>query len=521
MLKSSYYVEPSEIDQLVFDKLVPGDHLLRRAKAVLDFQALALRIKDRYHPRMGRPAEDPVRMIQLGFVQFLYNLSDREVLKQAQVNVAFRYFLDLSLDSPLPTVGLLSQFRLRLGEAGYRALFEELIAQARAKGLVKDRLRLKDATHVMANIAIPSAIQLVAQTRTRMLRSAKPYAPERVAYEEEQAAHIRRWTDDLKDEARLLARVEHLRQIVTWADELQQRLGAPGPKDAKRQRFDEALALAHRILDQSDHPDQKGKTLSVHDPDARTGKHGDFYDGYQLDLSLDADSEIITQVDTPPANHDEAANAENLIAREEQAQGNDVAALSMDAIAFRGPILRTLKDPQGLGLEVYVPPQEWSSYTGPYFTPQDFHLEEDGSLLVCPAEAETRSRHRNSKNTGWKFTFKRSQCQPCPLLEKCMAKLPSNHGRTVIKNDYEAEYQAARELAQTPAYAQVRQEHPKVERKLAEIVRFHGGRRTRYRRGWRVAIQYLLTAMVVNLKRMVKLLFGDAQGATRRQTAPA
>jgi transposase len=521
MLRSSYYIEPSEIDQLVFDKLVPEDHLLCRAKAALDFQAFGERIKDRYHPRMGRPAEDPVRMIKLGFLQFLYNLSDREVLKQTQVNVAFRYFLDLSLDSPLPTVGLLSQFRTRLGEAGYRELFEELIAQARAKGLVKDRLRLKDATHVIANIAIPSAIQLVAQTRTRLLRSAKAYAKERVAYEEEQAAHIRQWTDDLKDEVRLLARVAHLRQIVAWADELQHSLGEPPPQDPKRQRFDQALALAHRILDQNDHPDQKDKTLSVHDPDARRGKHGDFYDGYQLDLSLDADSELITQVDTPPANHDEAANAENLIEREEQAQGNDVAALSMDGIGFRGEILRTLKDPQGLGLAVYVPPREWSSYVGPYFTPADFHLEEDGSLLVCPAEEETRTRHRNSKDTGWKFSFKRSQCQPCPLLEKCMAKLPSSNGRTVVKNEYEAEYRAARELAQTQAYAQVRQEHPKVERKLAEIVRFHGGRRTRYRGGWRVAIQYLLTAMVVNLKRMVKLLWGDGQDAAHLQAAPS
>ena len=521
MLKPSYYIEPSEIDQLVFEKLVPEDHLLRRAKAALDFQAFGERIKDRYHPRMGRPAEDPVRMIKLGFLQFLYNLSDREVLKGAQVNVAFRYFLDLSLDSPLPTVGLLSQFRLRLGETGYRAVFEELIAQARAKGLVKDRLRLKDATHVIANIAIPSAIQLVAQTRTRLLRSAKSYAKEQVTYEEEQAAHIRRWTDDLKDEARLLARVEHLRQIVAWADELQQRLGGPAPKDLKRQRFDGALALAHRILDQNDHPDQKGKTLSAHDPDARTGKHGDFYDGYQLDISLDADSELITQLDTPPANQDEAANAENLIQREEQAHGNDVAALSMDAIGFRGQLLRTLKDPQGLGLEVYVPPQEWASYQGPFFTPEDFHLEEDGSLLVCPAEEETRTRYRHGNNTAWQFEFKRNQCKTCPLLKRCMAKLPTGHGRKVIKNDYAAEYRAARELAQTPAYAQVRQEHPKVERKLAEIMRFHGGRRTRYRGRWRVAIQYLLTAMVVNLKRMVKLLWGQAQAAARLQAAPS
>jgi hypothetical protein len=45
-----------------------------------------------------------------------------------------------------------------------------------------------------------------------------------------------------------------------------------------------------------------------------------------------------------------------------------------------------------------------------------------------------------------------------------------------------------------------------VERKFAEIVQFHGGRRARYRGHWRVAIQYLLIAMVVNIKRMIRLL---------------
>lgn len=519
MLKSNYYQEPSEIDQIVFDKLVPTDHHLRRVKELIDFESFRDLIQDCYSSSMGRTAEDPVRLIKLEYLEFQYGLSDREVLKQTQVNVAFRYFLDLSLDSPLPTSGLLSQFRARLGEERHRKLLEALVSQARAKGLVKDRLRLKDATHVIANIAIPSAIQLVAQTRTRLLRSTKPYAQERVAGEEERAMQIRLLTDDLKDEERLLARVEHLRQIVSWADELQESLGAAQADDHPRQRFDEALRLAHQIVDQNDHPDQKDKIRSAHDPDARKGKHGDYYDGYQLDISLDADSELITEVDTRPANQDEAANAQNLIEREEQAYGNDIAAISMDKIGFRGEILRKLKDPQGLGLEVYVPPQRWSSYETGYFTPDDFHLAEDGQLLICPAEEETRIRHRGKKDTGWQFSFKLSQCGPCLLLAKCLEKLPANCGRQVHKNDYEAEYRAARELAKTEAYTQVRKEHPKVERKFAEIMRFHDGRRTRYRGRWRVAIQYLLTAWVVNIKRMVKLLSPPAKDGVRQPAA--
>jgi len=58
-----------------------------------------------------------------------------------------------------------------------------------------------------------------------------------------------------------------------------------------------------------------------------------------------------------------------------------------------------------------------------------------------------------------------------------MAKLPAKHGRTVIKNEYEAEYQRMRAKAQTLEYAAVRKEHPKIERKLSELVRRHGARR--------------------------------------------
>ena len=512
MLKTSYYTQPQEIDTIVFEKLIPGDHLLRQFKEAIDFAPFRELVKDTYSPTMGRSAEDPVRMIKLEILQFLYGLSDREVLKQLQVNVAYRYFLDLSLGSELPTSGLLSQFRQRLGQERHQTLFEEVIRQARQKGLVKDRLRLKDATHVIANVAIPSTIQLVAQTRERLLRSAKPYGKERVAAEEQRAEEIRKITADLRDIERLWQRVEHLRQIVSWADEVQKGQGAPPePRDPQRERFDQMLIVAHRIVDESGDPDQKDRVRSSVDPDARRGKHGAFYDGYALDISMDADSELITAVATPPANQDEAANAVRLVQQEQQAQGNRVEGLSIDGVGFCGNVLRELQDPQGLGLTVYVPPRDWSEAGGAYFPATRFHLEEAGTVLVCPAEEETRSRTRNGADSAWQFHFKVGQCKGCPLLAQCMEKMPTKHGRHVNKNDYEAEYQAAREFAQTEAYRQVRQQHPKIERKLAEIIRYHHGRRTRFRGSWQVAIQYLMTTLVVNLKRMVKLLRSPAQ----------
>ena len=90
------------------------------------------RVKDCYSPAMGRTAEDPVRMIKLAFLQFHYNLSAREVIAAAQVTVAFRYVLDLSLESRLPVPSVLTPCRTRLGAQRQQALFDQMVTQARA-----------------------------------------------------------------------------------------------------------------------------------------------------------------------------------------------------------------------------------------------------------------------------------------------------------------------------------------------------------------------------------------------------
>jgi IS5 family transposase len=499
MLKANYYTEPSEIDKLVFEKLVVADHYLRRVKEVINFESLRELIKDCYSSHMGRGAEDPVMMIKLEFLEFQYNLSDREVIAQAGVNVAFRYFLDLSLESQLPVPSLLSQFRTRLGEQRHKDLFEQIIRQAREQGLIKDRVRLKDATHVVANVAIPFTIQLIAQARERLLNSLTLYAALEVEQHKAKVAQIRIVTSDLKDSERLLHRLSHLRQIVAWAESLSPQIEPEGRPD-----FDEALAVAKKIVADRE-TGKTDKMRSVVDKDVRQGKHGSYYDGYMLDILVDPESEIITTLDILPANADEAANAEKLIEDEEKAHGNAIAELSMDKIGFNGEVLHTLTNPKGLALQVYVPPFQNPS-KGDYFKPSDFHIDQSWQILSCPAGQLSSKSHIGSRGHSRVFTFSRRQCANCPLLNQCMDEMPKSGGRRVDKNYYESDYEAARERAKTERYAEVKKLHPRVERKFADIVCNHGGRRARYRGIKKVKVQFLITAMVVNIKRMVRLL---------------
>jgi len=76
----------------------------------------------------------------------------------------------------------------------------------------------------------------------------------------------------------------------------------------------------------------------------------------------------------------------------------------------------------------------------------------------------------------------------------------------VTKSDYEREYQHAREKASTAHYAQVRRQHPAIERKLNEMMNHHGGRNARYWGKTKVAVQQMMVGLTVNVNRVIKLL---------------
>src|SRR5207302_8044943 len=157
---------------------------------------------------------------------------------------------------------------------------------------------------------------------------------------------------------RLVQRVTHLRAILAWADAVPSGEACRAADPSRQEKMRAALALAHKVLTDRDDPEAGDKVISAQDPDARCGKHGDYYDGYLLDIAMDADSELLTALNVLPANGNEGADAVQLIKQEEQAHGNDVQAVSIDGAGYRGELLRELTDPKGLNLQVFVPPAE-------------------------------------------------------------------------------------------------------------------------------------------------------------------
>lgn len=503
----------TDFDREVFRLFVPPDHPLVAAEREIDWEELRQTLGTFYTRDKGQPAIDPVRMLKLEFLRYWRNLSDRQVMERTKTDLAFRYFLQVGHTFRPPNFSSLSYFRARLGEDGFRQVFDRLVAQARRAGLVKDRLRLKDASHVVASIAVPTTLTLVAQIRDRLLTAIEPFDAEWVDGQRIEVNLLRERTKSQADEARLAARVTHLRELIAWAEQL------PVPVDletnaatgAAWQKFQETLALALKILRDRDQPKAGRKTLSVSDPEARRGKHGEFYDGYLTDILMDADSEIITQINVLEAGGDEARDAVDLVSAEQAAHENQIEGLSIDGAGFHGEMLRELEgeaaaegDP-GLGVTVYVPPK--AEPANDRFKSADFTLNKDGTGVTCPAGQTSQYCQHDTGRNAMIYRFTRQTCDNCPLAQRCVAKLKTGaFGRSVSKNDYETEYQRARERAKTDEFASVRREHPAVERKLNELLNHHGGRRARYWGRAKVHIQHLMTGFVVNTKRILTLL---------------
>src|SRR5260370_26393891 len=182
-------------ERTLYEKIIPEDHSLRRLLQAVDFESFRPLLASAYCPDQGRPPLDPVLLLKLEALARHYRLSDREVMAAARFNVAHRLFLGLSLESPLPHPTSMTYFRRRLGPERLQQVFDGLVGQARRLGLVKDRLRLKDATHIIANIAVPSTLRLVAEARDQLLEALRPFAPERVGEEEQRAEAIHLGTE--------------------------------------------------------------------------------------------------------------------------------------------------------------------------------------------------------------------------------------------------------------------------------------------------------------------------------------
>jgi len=176
-----------EMDQEQFfysyrlDELVPADHLVRKLDAVLDLSWVRAELAP-YYSHTGRPSIDPEVMLRMLLVGYVFAIrSERQLCSEVQVNMAYRWFCGLSIESAIPDHSLFSRARherFRQGDI-LRRVFESVVGTCIVKGLVGGEAFSVDASLIKADVnpakRVPGDAPIAWPERDKASRAVRDY----------------------------------------------------------------------------------------------------------------------------------------------------------------------------------------------------------------------------------------------------------------------------------------------------------------------------------------------------------
>lgn len=431
------------LEMVTLESLVPCDHLLRQIDAFIDFEFIRDKVRPLYCIDNGRPATDPVVLFKLLFIGYLYGIrSERQVIKDVQVNVAYRWFLGFSLTDKIPDASTISQNRRRrfAGTTIYQEIFDNIVEQAQSAGLVTGRVLYTDSTHLKAS------------------------------------ANKNRF--DVKEVE--VAPKAYLEALDAAVDEDRESHGKK-PLQAKDEK-----------------PRTKQRKVSRTDQDAgymvREGKPKGFF--YLDHRSVDGAHGIITDSYATPGNvHDTRPYLERLD-RQRERFGFDVDAVGLDAGYNSAALCQGLQERDIYGVIGY----RRLNHKPGYFYKREYLYDAEADVYICPAEQ--RITYNTTNREGYReYKSDPDLCKDCPLLMQCTRS--ANHVKVITRHvwqDAKERVDAHRKTAVGKKIYARRKET--VERSFADGKQLHGHRYARLRGLDKVQQQCLLSAACQNMKKI-------------------
>ena len=144
----------NSMEIVMLEQLVPQDHILRKIDKYIDFSFIKDLTYDLYCHTNGRPGVYPVVLFKMLFIGYLFGIrSERQLVKDIEVNLAYRWFLGYSITEKIPDASTISKNRTRKfkGNNIPQKIFDNIVKQAIDKGFVGGKILYSDSTHIKAN----------------------------------------------------------------------------------------------------------------------------------------------------------------------------------------------------------------------------------------------------------------------------------------------------------------------------------------------------------------------------------
>ncbi|MEH6954492.1 IS1182 family transposase [Neobacillus drentensis] len=445
----------NEYEFVSIDELVPDNHLLRLIDKYIDFSFLLEKVRPYYSDDNGRPS-GPLILFKMMFIGYIYGIrSERQLQREIEMNVAYRWFLGLKFKDPVPhhsTISWNRQHRFNVTDI-FQELFDETVLQAMNHKMVGGRVLFSDSTHLKANANKHKYTKQEIEVETR------EYFDElNKAVEEDRIAHGKKPLKEEKEPKEI--------RISTTDPEC-----GFIPRENKQEMF---CYLDHRTTDMK--------------------------------------FNIITDVYVTPGNVHDSVPYLSRLDRQVQRFGFKVEAVALDSGYLTNPICRGLSERNIFGV---IARRRFHPTTG-LFLKWKFTYNNERDLYVCPNNQELP--YSTTNREGYKeYKSDSKKCENCPLLSQCTRS--KNKVKVVTRHVWEEHKEKVRENRLSKSGKMLYKfRKEKIERSFADSKELHGLRYCRLRGLKKASEQALLTAACQNMKKIathlakLEKLYGASSG---------
>ena len=473
----------------LYDIIIPKDHELRQLADLVDFSFVDDMLKDMYTLDNGRPGYRPQVMFKYLMLKRMYELSDRDVVKHAMTDMAYKYFLGLAPEDPVIEASSLTKFRkLRMKD---ESIMDKLISKsveiALNNGIKLSKTLIVDSTHSEARYNAKSAreylLELCKNLRKKVYDVDESYIekmpkklPNRtIGMYEDVIKYCQEVINTIKNDNNLVVRpniAENINLLQETIDDTNEELIMSKDEDAK---------IGHKTADTSFFG---YKTHIAMTPEriitAATVTSGERHDGKELQTLVDKMESNGVEVEAIVG--DGAYSERDNI---KYANENDIKLVSkLSNAVLNGNNNRKTK--------------------------LEFYYNKDAKMYVCPngemaIRKEVYNKKTSDSSTYETYYFNVNKCDNCPLKVKCGFKdgqRSKSYSVTLKLADLHKEHNDKQE---TQEYIELAHERYKIEAKNAELKNQHGYAHSSYSGLHGMTLQAGVSIFVVNLKRILRL----------------
>ncbi len=461
----------------------------------------------------GRPPTYGVEQLVRGLlVGWLNVLSLRELEERLNTDMMARWFAGYGLFGLTPDHATLGRFEYWVLTHHRRVYFDSVLGQIYTQyPEQRQQTQIGDTYAMQANAARQGPVAIWRRLSVRVLEAGSHGLPElgRVVSglnwvnlfgvpKEKHSAHM---TSE--------ERSERLKQTALTAQDLLQRLHDLLANRPQTECGDLRQALKYLQKSLQDEVVIEGDEVTVRqqkgtycmgsatDPEASFRNHGerdgepDITLGYNPQVSATKDG-LITETQAHTGAKTDQQTIPDLITEQKEYQDVCPSRLIYDKAGGTGKVRHTVEQASDghTTLSAALPDYAGGSDR---FGPYDFSLSEDGTTLTCPQGKSTDVAYRSHSGDGRNFRFIAWQCwqdeppsrmknadlsKRCPLWEQCRdSRQGPRSMRQVFISDYRHLVEAAQVYNRTDDYKQDHKLRQRIERVIAELVRYNGARR--------------------------------------------